>query len=447
MHTVFAMNQNEDTLSAISTQTCRGGMTSGCPKLAPAQQAAPNQGPEYNPFPSFFVLIPQLSSLYLVNVGGASILSVVNPSRCDATHDSACRQPAPTAPESEYLTSIDPATNTIYAGNLSLPQIDVINGATCHPGDLSGCAPVATITMKHPEANVGAVDDTTHTLYAADPFSDTTSVINTATCNATHTAGCAAPAPVITTGPGPGPGVVDPATRTLYIPYGKAANRVAVVNAATCNAQDTAGCGQAPGVVTVGNGTFSLAVSTATDTIYAPATGAPAFNGHTVAVINGATCNAASHSGCGHLAATINVGLVPLGVAVNDRTRTVYVVNNSLGDTPGTVSVINGATCNGSDPSGCAQGFPATGVGRSPELVAVDTRTDTIYVTDFASAAISVINGSACQAAATSGCREPAPLQAAGSQPLGISLNPQTGNLYVTQLFQAGSMSIFSTRQ
>jgi len=233
VHTVFAMNQNDDTLSAISTQTCRGGMTSGCPKLAPAQQAAPNQGPEYNPFPSFFVLIPQLSSLYLVNVGGASILSVVNPSRCDATHDSACRQPAPTAPESEYLTSIDPATNTIYAGNLSLPQIDVIDGATCH----------------------------------------------------------------------------------------------------------------------------------------------------------------------------------------------------------------------GSDPSGCAQGFPAIGVGRSPELVAVDTRTDTIYVTDFASAAISVINGSACQAAATSGCREPAPLQAAGSQPLGISLNPQTGNLYVTQLFQAGSMSIFSTRQ
>ena len=98
MHTVFAMNQGDDTLSAINTQTCRGGMTSGCPKRAPAQQAAPNQGPRYNPFPSSFALIPQLSSLYLVNVGGANVLSVINPAtatpstpRAAAERRQACR--------------------------------------------------------------------------------------------------------------------------------------------------------------------------------------------------------------------------------------------------------------------------------------------------------------------------------------------------------------------
>lgn len=32
------------------------------------------------------------------------------------------------------------------------------------------------------------------------------------------------------------------------------------------------------------------------------------------------------HSGCGRLAATVKVGLGLAGVAVNDRTRTVYVM-------------------------------------------------------------------------------------------------------------------------
>ena len=121
VHTVFAMNQNDDTLSAINTQTCRGGATSGCPKRAPAQQAAPNHGPAYNPFPSSFALIPQISSLYLVSVGGAGILSVLNPGRCDAIHTPGCRNEAPSVPDSEVLLSVDPATDTIYAGNDNLP--------------------------------------------------------------------------------------------------------------------------------------------------------------------------------------------------------------------------------------------------------------------------------------------------------------------------------------
>ena len=448
VHTVFAMNQNDDTLSAINTRTCRGSVTSGCPKRAPAQQAAPNQGPAYNPFPSSFALIPQLSSLYLVSVGGASILSVLNPGRCDAIHTSGCRNEAPTVPDSEYLITVDPATNTLYAGNLNLPQIDVINGATCHAGDLSGCAPVATIPMKDPQANVkaGSIDEATHTLYASDPFSNTTSVINTAACNATHTAGCAKAARTITIGPGPGPPVLDPATRTLYIPYGKAANRVAVVNAATCNAMHTSGCGQVPAVVTVGNGTFDLAVSVKTDTVYAPATGAPAFNGHTVAVINGATCNATNHSGCGHLAATVNVGLAPVGVAVNDRTHTVYVANNTLGDRPGTVSVINAAACNGSRTSGCAGRMPTAPIGRSANVVAVETRADIIYVTDENSATVSVLNGAKCRAGMTRGCRRAVTTQAVGSIPIGVGVNQRTRTVYVADLFQAGSMSIFRSR-
>jgi DNA-binding beta-propeller fold protein YncE len=199
-------------------------------------------------------------------------------------------------------------------------------------------------------------------------------------------------------------------------------------------------------VAKVGQGTFTLAVSAAADTVYGPNAGSAASgftNGDTVSVLNGATCNAASHSGCGHLAATIKVGLNPQGAAVNDRTHTVYVANNALGDLPGTVSMINGSICNGTHTSGCTGHHPTIGVGRSPSSVTIDTRTGAVYVTDLSSAAVSVINGTTCQAGLTSGCRRPARLQAVSSQPVGISINQHTSTVYITQLFQAGSMSIF----
>ena len=445
LHTAFAINQGDDTLSAINTRTCGATATSGCRTRPRNEQATFNPAHGFNP--NAFALIHKTGTAYLVNVGGASIVSVVSISRCNAIHTSGCRKEAPSVPDQEFVTTVDPATDTIYAGNLNRPQIDVINGATCNAAHLSGCAPVAEIPMADPQANVGDIDQATHTFYASDPFSDTVSIIDTATCNAAHTAGCPSAPPTVAVGPGPGPPALDPATKTLYVPFGTAANRVAVVNAATCNARDTSGCSQAPGIVKVGKGTFVLAVSDATDTIYAPSTGAPAFNGHTVAVINGAACNATDHSGCRHLAATVKVGLVPFGVAVNDRTRTVYVANNTLGDTPGTVSVINGATCNGSRTSGCAGRMPTAPVGRSPNNIAVDTRTDTIYVTDENSAAVSVLNGAKCRAGMTRGCRSAVTQQAVGSIPIGVSVNQRTRTVYVTQVFQPGSMSIFRARR
>ena len=69
-------------------------------------------------------------------------------------------------------------------------------------------------------------------------------------------------------------------------------------------------------------------------------------------VINGATCNGTDHSGCGHIAATVTVGLGAYGVAVDDETNTVYVANNQNGFAPGTLSIINSATCNGHTTTG-----------------------------------------------------------------------------------------------
>ena len=452
LHTVFAANAGDDTLSAINTKTCNGVVTSGCRARPPNQKAAPDQGPGYNAFPNGFALMPATGTAYVMNLGGPNILSVTGISRCTASSTSGCRAEAPAvqAPGEGFLVSADPATNTIYAANTNRPQIDVLNGATCRTGNLTGCAPVAKIPMADPFANIGTIDPATHTMYASDPFSDTVSVINTATCNAADTSGCAQPSPAITVGPGPGPPALNPVTRTLYVPYGMQGSRIGVVNAATCNATDTSGCGQVPAVVSVGQCTFSLAVSSATDTVYAPSAGSVASNctdGDTVPVINGATCNGTDHSGCGSLAATAKVGRRPVGAAVNDRTHSVYVINNTNGDRPGTVSVINGATCNGTSTEGCGAHFPVMPAGRSPLAVTLDATTGFVYVADFSSAAVSVLNGSRCNAETAAGCGAAAREQPVGSGPQGITLNPRTHTVYVADLYQPGFMSIFTAAQ
>ena len=444
-HTVFALNQGDDTMSAINTKSCNGKVTSGCHKRARNEQATFN--PPFGGNPGAFALIPKTGTAYLVNVSGEPFLGAISVERCDAENTSGCGVEAPTARDHEFLFSVDSSTHTLYAGNSARPRIDVIDTATCHAGKLSGCKPVAHIPTPHREANLSPVDRKTHTLYASDPFANTISVINIAHCDATDTSGCSAAAPTITVGPGPGPPVVDDATHTLYAPEGaNDSNQVAVVNTSTCNANHTSGCGQTPATVTVAKGTFAIALSGATDTVYAAGSGFGAARlGHTVAVIDGSTCNGHDHSGCGHPAATITVGLAPVGLDVNDHTHTLYVANNANGDLPGTVSVVSTTACNGTHTAGCAGRKPTVLVGHSPVAVAVDPTTNAVYVGDEFSAAVSVINGRACNVGHPQGCAKPAPEQAVGSFPEGIAIDPATRSVYVSNVFGPGFLSIFKT--
>jgi DNA-binding beta-propeller fold protein YncE len=452
LHTVFAVSHSDDTMSAINTRTCGGTVTAGCSKRPPNQQARPTQGPGFAQFPTAFALIRKTGTAYVMDEGGANTLSIVSISKCNAMNTSGCRREAPSVPDHDVLLSEDPATGTIYAGNASLPQIDVISAAACHAKDLSGCAPVATIPMPDPQANVGAIDHATHTLYAADEApSGTLAVINTAACNAEHTAGCAQHPPMIKIGTFPNAPVINPATHTVYLSYGNSANKIAVVNAATCNAGDTAGCGQTPAVVKVGKGTFVLAVSRATDTVYAPASGlnfVNFFNGHTVAVINGATCDGTDHSGCRHLTATIKTARRgPFGVTVDDHTHTVYVTVTAGADRPGTVAVINGATCNGTHAAGCHGPFPVMPTSATPQLTALDRSTGILYVTNLTSADVTELSTVRCNATTTSGCRKAGRVRPVGSGPGAIAVDPHTNTIYITSTYQAGSISIFAGRR
>jgi DNA-binding beta-propeller fold protein YncE len=434
---LFALNQDNDTLSELNVNACNAAHTSGCPIEARNEQL-PFDPPTGGP-PNSFALLPATGTAFVVNAGGESLLQPVDIRTCNAQDTSACRVEAPHVPGHEFLPVLDAETHTIYAGNSDLAQIDVFNANTCTAAHLSGCAPVAEIPSVGPQANVNAIDDTTHTLYAGNVITDlsfdpgtTISVINIAHCNATDTSGCKQTAPQVTVGPFPGSPVLNPATHTLYDEYGNTENRLAVIDTRHCNSQDSTGCAQHPASIAVPPGSNITAVSAATDTVYQPS-----INTDTVAVINGATCNGTDHTGCAQIAAFVKVGTGPDGVVVNDATNTVYVGNGAGNDTPGSVSIINTHTCNGDHPTGCARHWPTVAVGRNPQLLALDTRTGDVYIPDTGTAAVSVIHGNTCNANTTSGCTKPAPTIATSGGPGSLAVDAQTDTVFADETIGA----------
>jgi YVTN family beta-propeller protein len=122
--------------------------------------------------------------------------------------------------------------------------------------------------------------------------------------------------------------------------------------------------------------------------------------------------------------ATIPVGRFPVGVAVNPRTDTIYVANANNG----TVSVI----------SGRRNTVVATiRVGRVPGAVAVNPRTDTIYVTNERGAGtVQVISGQTNTVVGT---------VRVGRVPAGVAVNPRTDTIYVANV-NSGTVSVISGR-
>jgi YVTN family beta-propeller protein len=118
------------------------------------------------------------------------------------------------------------------------------------------------------------------------------------------------PLPRILVGRAPSVPAFDPATNTVYV-ANQNDDTLSVVNAQTCNARDTAGCGQAPPTVAAGSGPFALGIDDTTHTVYVADA-----SGNKISVIDAATCNAADTSGCGQTPATLTVGEGPTGLAL-----------------------------------------------------------------------------------------------------------------------------------
>jgi DNA-binding beta-propeller fold protein YncE len=236
-----------------------------------------------------------------------------------------------------------------------------------------------------------AIDRATHTLYVANGWDNTVSVISTATCNASNTTGCHNKPPTVAAGQDPIPVAVNQATDTIYV-GNNGDSTVSVINGASCNAQVTSGCGQAPHAVTVADSPYGLAVDQHTNTVYVADTGNEVFGGYanltsSVSVIDGATCNGNVTAGCGKTPFAIPVGGMDWDVAVNPATDEVFVDSTVDSD----IAVISGATCNGHVTAGCLPRLLPLRTGGWPAEIALDPAAGAIYVPGNVDGAVSVI--------------------------------------------------------
>jgi large repetitive protein len=181
---------------------------------------------------------------------------------------------------------------------------------------------------------------------------------------------------------------------------------VAVGSAPMAAAISAAGGGLSASLIPTGQADFAAAVNSATDTVYIGTQGTDQ-----VVVVNGAT---------GAVAATLNLGAVPRGIAVDSATNTVYVSVASSSGGPNGVDVINGTT----NTVTTTITEPA-GVG--PDGLAVDSATDTIYETEQTAAAVAVIDGATSTIAATIST-------GTGTEPCAVAVDQTSGVVWVVTL-------------
>jgi DNA-binding beta-propeller fold protein YncE len=423
-----------DSVAVIDAATCNARNTTGCHQRPPTALvgAGPGSG----------AVDERSDTVYIPN--GENALTLINGATCNKAVRTGCGQPVPATMAGlwPFSAAVNPATDTVYVGNSGSSTISLVNAATCNTTVTSGCRahPPSIVLPGNPYGL--AVNEADDTLYATTISTSsgkpgqTVSVINGATCNASHTIGCRKPAAAVMVGAYPAGIAVDQATSTIYV-ANSGGTTVSVINGATCNGTVTTGCGGTHPRIHLGKSPWAVAVDQATDTIYALSPGTPG----TVSVIDGATCNGTVTSGCGQHASTIIVGNgnVVAGLAVNQATDTIYAVNTI----DGTVSVINGATCNATITSGCGQTPARVSVGRQNfGFATIDPATDLIYVSNGLDDTISVINGATCNGTVTTGCRRPPPAIPAGAGPSGLAVNLADHTVFAADN-DAGTVSFF----
>ena len=116
--------------------------------------------------------------------------------------------------------------------------------------------------------------------------------------------------------------------------------------------------------------------------------------------------------------------------------------------TLGFAALVDVSACNGTVRSGCGVGSPhLVNVGSLPIQVLIDSTTRTAYIESHESSSISVLNTATCNAQNQSGCPRVAPALATGLAPtINIVINPYTHTLY-SQSQDSNSLWVFDTNR
>jgi len=424
-HSIYVGQFPNGLVSVFDGTTCNATNTSGCSQ-PPSAIFAVNGSPAFtgaidDTTHTFYLPLAPADPNLLFSLHGH--VAVIDTSTCNAAVTSGCGNTPPmvevgTTPESVVF---DPGTKTVYVENGGSASISMFNGTTCNAMNHSGCA------QKVQALAIGEVPDfydlnlKTHTFYATSQDTNSVWVLDASKCNATHTSGCTNFASTTPVGIGPVGLAENPNTKTVYV-ANQVDNTVSVIDATGCDQNHLAGCNQSWPTINVGATPRWVGVNKVTNTIYVSNR-----DDNTLSVINGATCNRLTSSGCALAQPTTTAGNVPQQIAVDEATNTIYVENQ--GD--GTVSVINGAHCNGTDTSGCGQAWPTVTVGDSPQALGLNPNNHTLYVTNTDDNTVSVINGNTCNGADSSGCGQTPPTISVGNAPRAVGIVTATNIVFI----------------
>ena len=431
--------QNSTTVSMLDSATCNARDLAACPTTPPPTV-------DVGASPADVSVDQATHTVYVTtfsngNPGSNNGWTVFDANTCNATTQSGCATigTLPGDPSGPTAAQIDPANHTLYTANYD-NTISAFDLNVCNAGDLTGCATDTPGTVT-PFPNVGfdhdlwvAVDAPLHTVYAVYQKDDALLVVNTNVCNGSDPTGCSTlNPPEIHTGSDPESVALDPQNQTLYT-ADTVSDNVSVIDPTQCDAQTTSGCRPRVSQTPINPG--GLAAEPAVATTYV------ANGTNTVSMLDTSTCNAHRSAGCSAAPLTVTVGTNPQAVAIDSATHTAYVANAGAG-TSGTVTVFNDRTCNATDQAGCTAVSTLNVADGNPVGIAVNPRTDTIYIATLTSNGgpnlISVFNGNSCNATTASGCSQTAASVATGPDGGGppfdteaVAVNATTNTIYAT---------------
>jgi Uncharacterized conserved protein len=429
-HTLYVGDANGGPVSMIDTATCNGQQTGGCNQVISTNVNG------------FFPTIDSANhSVYISEFLGQSV-TVVNGLTCNVSSQSDCSATSIAPLPTEFVplrTGVDPMTHSVYvplATDEGLPggAVAVVNGATCNGTDRSGCGQAPYLFPSDNGAVRVLIDPTIRTGYVLSADSDTLTAITLANCNGTNHSGCPTRphTPALATGLGPLSAALNVQTHTIYAPS-QDLNNVWALDTSKCNATKTSGCTDFAPTTRTGAGAVVSVVTSQTNTLYV----SNQLEG-TVSIVDTATCNQHNPAGCDQDWPTINLGGFPRFQAFNHVNDTLYVEND------GWISVINGAACNSQNTSNCAElAQIPVGVGGHHNLV-MDEATNTIYIENQTDNTVSVINGAHCNASDVSACNQAWPTVPVGASPQALGFSAARHTLYVANR-NANTLSVIST--
>jgi YVTN family beta-propeller protein len=396
---------------------------------------APSQSYTADFFPTVPATVDEATHTVYMPANDPNILAVIDASVCNASTAAGCNgEPQVPVGSAGFAAVFDPNTKTVYVENFLSSSISVVNGATCNALNHSGCNQIPPILATGFLPAPFGYNPVTQTLYVSAQDSEQAWVLDGSRCNATKTNGCTKTAPITLTGTGQSGLDFNPNTKTVYI-ANQGDGTVAVVDENACNQHKTTGCNQTWTTIPVGTNPFRVAVNKATNTVYVNNRG-----DGTVSVINGATCNASVSSSCNQSQPTTIVSSQASSIddlAIDETTNTIYVVNRFAN----MVAIVDGTHCQGSDSSGCSQTWPTFNVGHRPQALGFNPANHTLYIGNANDNDVSVVSTSHCNNHDTSDCSVKANV-AVGDAPVSIAIVLDKDTVYVENRFDM-SVSIF----